>query len=374
MKPELKRHLLVGVGIAAILLCVYYWKTVAGIFSAILSAAIPLIIGGIIAYLLNILMSCYERYYFPHTRKKLLIKSRRPVCLIAAILSMVAIITLIIGLVLPELTSCVKLIAAELPGYIRYALVWLEDHEILSEENFKSLSGIDWRSRIGEIFEVLSTGMGSVVDTVYKTVTSVFSGIVTALLAIIFAVYLLIGKDKLLSQTGRVLRHYLKAGIYRKLHYVFTTFEDCMHKFVVGQCTEAVILGLLCTLGMMIFRFPYATMIGALMAFTALIPVAGAYIGAGVGAFMILTVSPMQALLFLVFIVVLQQLEGNIIYPRVVGSSIGLPGIWVLTAVTIGGGIAGIFGMLLGVPLTAAIYRIVREDMNKNEPKTQTAV
>ncbi|MBO5275083.1 MAG: AI-2E family transporter, partial [Clostridia bacterium] len=288
-----------------------------------------------------------------------------------AILSMVAIIALIIGLVLPELVSCVKLLVAELPGYIEVVLIWLEDHGILSDENFKFLSEIDWKSRIGEIFNMLTSGMGSVVDTVFKTVTSVFSGIVTALLAIIFAVYLLISKDKLLSQTGRVLRHYLKSGIYDKLHYIFVTFEDCMHKYVVGQCTEAVILGLLCTVGMMIFRFPYATMIGALTAFTALIPIAGAYIGAGVGAFMILTESPMQAFLFLIFIVVLQQLEGNIIYPRVVGSSIGLPGIWVLAAVTIGGGIAGVSGMLLGVPITAAIYRIVRDDMNKKEQKNK---
>lgn len=375
MKSELKRYLLFGIGLAAILLCLYYyWETIADILSAIFSAAIPLIIGGCIAYLLNILMSYYERYYFPHTRKKYLMISRRPVCLIAAVFSMVMIIALVIRLVLPELVSCVKLLMAELPGYINFVLVWLEDHQILSEENFEFLSEIDWKSRIGEIFNLLSTGMGNVVDTVFKTVTSVFSGIVTAFLAVIFAVYLLISRDKLLAQTNRVLCHYLSANIYGKLHYVFVTFEDCMHKYVVGQCTEAVILGFLCTLGMMLFRFPYATMIGALTAFTALIPIAGAYIGACVGAFMILTESPMQALLFLVFIVILQQLEGNIIYPRVVGSSIGLPGIWVLTAVTLGGGIAGIPGMILSVPITATLYRIVRDDMDKKEPKVKSAV
>ena len=141
--------------------------------------------------------------------------------------------------------------------------------------------------------------------------------------------------------------------------------NGCFRRFLVGQCTEAVILGLLCMAGMLLFRFPYATMVGALIGFTALIPVAGAYIGAGVGAFMIFTVSPVKALLFLVFIVVLQQLEGNLIYPKVVGSSIGLPGIWVLAAVTVGGGILGIFGMLLAVPLAAACYQMVREDVRK---------
>ena len=140
--------------------------------------------------------------------------------------------------------------------------------------------------------------------------------------------------------------------------------NDCFHGYIVGQCIEAVILGTLCAIGMAILRLPYATMIGALVAFTALIPVAGAYIGAAVGAFMILTVDPWKAVIFLIFLVILQQFEGNVIYPRVVGSSLGLPGIWVLAAVTVGGGIMGITGMLLGVPMAAALYRILREDVN----------
>lgn len=140
-------------------------------------------------------------------------------------------------------------------------------------------------------------------------------------------------------------------------------FNDAFHSFIVGQCMEAVILGCLCVVGMWILRFPYATMIGCLVGFTALIPVAGAYIGAIVGGFMIFTVSPFKALLFLVFIVVLQQLEGNLIYPKVVGASIGLPGIWVLAAVTVGGGVLGIGGMLLGVPLAAGLYQLIRSDV-----------
>ena len=159
------------------------------------------------------------------------------------------------------------------------------------------------------------------------------------------------------------------------MDYVLGIVNDCFRKYIVGQCTEAVILGVLCTIGMLLLRLPYATMVGALIAFTALIPIAGAYIGAFVGAFMILTVSPAKALIFLIFIVVLQQLEGNIVYPRVVGSSLGLPGIWVLAAVTVGGGVLGIPGMLLGVPLMAAAYKLIRDDVNKGlapeaEPET----
>ena len=141
--------------------------------------------------------------------------------------------------------------------------------------------------------------------------------------------------------------------------------NDCFHKFIVGQCTEAVILGSLCMVGMLVLRLPYAPMIGALVAFTALIPIVGAFIGAGVGAFLILMVSPSKAVIFLVFIIVLQQIEGNLIYPRVVGSSMGLPGIWVLAAVTVGGGVMGIPGMMIGVPLMAVIYKLVKENINE---------
>ena len=201
-------------------------------------------------------------------------------------------------------------------------------------------------------------------SSVVSVVSSVFSTIVTSLVALIFSVYLLLDKEKLISQGKRIISTYLpKNG--KNIFYVLETLNDSFHRFIVGQCTEAVVLGVLCIIGMWIFRFPYAMMIGVLIGFTALIPIAGAYIGAGVGAFMILTESPLKSLLFLVFIVILQQLEGNLIYPRVVGSSIGLPGIWVLAAITIGGGLMGIPGMLLAVPIMATLYRLLRDDMHK---------
>lgn len=157
---------------------------------------------------------------------------------------------------------------------------------------------------------------------------------------------------------------YLKEKYRNRLTYFLSTLNDCFHRFIVGQCTEAVILGTLCALGMTLLRLPYALMIGVLTAFTALIPILGAYIGGGIGALLILTESPTQALIFLVFIIVLQQLEGDLIYPHVVGSSIQLPGIWVFVAVTIGGGVFGIIGMLAGVPLAACCYRLIRNDVN----------
>jgi predicted PurR-regulated permease PerM len=163
------------------------------------------------------------------------------------------------------------------------------------------------------------------------------------------------------------MAHYLPEKLNGRILYVLDVLNYSFRRYISGQSLEAVILGALCWLGMLILRLPYATMIGALIAFTALIPVAGAYIGAAVGAFMILMVSPMQALIFLIFLVILQQLEGNLIYPKVVGSSLGLPGIWVLAAVVVGGGVAGVMGMLLGVPIAATAYTLLRNNMNKQD-------
>lgn len=372
MKLEWKTCFRVGASVFLLYLCISYWKSVAAFLGGLLGAATPLFIGSAIAYLLNILMTIYERYYFPRSAKALVMKSRRPVCLVGAIVTLLAVVALVVGLVVPEFISCVTLLLdlliREAPKVMAKLLEWLDGLGFVPQNLIDGLAAVDWQSRIGEILSVLTSGIGSVVDIVITAVSSVFSGVVTALLSIIFSVYLLMSKEKLGCQTERLLRRYLREGWYLKFRYTLDILHACFRRYIIGQCLEAVILGLLCTLGMWILRLPYATMISALIAFTALIPVAGSYIGAGVGAFMILTVSPVKALVFLIFIVVLQQLEGNLIYPRVVGSSMGLPGIWVLAAVTVGGGIMGVLGMLLGVPLAAAVYRIIRNDLNGVPP------
>lgn len=367
MKLTWKTCLKAGISIFVLYIAIHYWDTVATLVTSILGAGLPLVIGGMIAYLVNILMANYEQHYFPKTKKKALIKSRRPVCLTLAFLTLVAIIALICWIIIPQLGECFGVIAAGLPGFMNKAVDVMSQWGIFSQETLQALESIDWQSYVGKLVEMVTTGLGGVVDIVITAVSSVFSWVVTAFLSIIFAIYLLSTKERLASQGKRILHRYLSDRINANIRYVLGILDDCFHRYIVGQCTEAVILGVLCTVGMWIFRLPYAAMIGALVAFTALIPVAGAYIGAGVGAFMILTVDPFKALGFLIFIVVLQQLEGNLIYPRVVGSSMGLPGIWVLAAVTVGGGIMGIPGMLLGVPLAAAAYRILGEDVRKGE-------
>lgn len=367
MKLRWRDCLKVGASIFLLYLAVHYWQTAANLVSALVSASLPLIIGGVVAYLVNILMANYESRWKDNPKKPGLAKLRRPVCMLLAFLTLVAIVALVCGLIIPQLVDCVGLILAELPGFMADAIDLAEQWKLFSPEVLASLESIDWNAQIGKLVGVVTSGIGDVVSLVVSAVSSVFSFLVTALLSLIFSIYLLSGKEELASQVDRLAKRYVGNRLYGKLVYFLHTLDDCFHRYIVGQCTEAVILGALCAVGMGILRLPYALMVGALVAFTALIPVAGAYIGAGVGAFMILTVDPFKALVFLIFIVVLQQLEGNLIYPKVVGSSMGLPGIWVLAAVTVGGGLAGIVGMLLGVPLAAALYRIIRDDVNKHE-------
>ena len=369
MKVEWKSCFRVGVSIFVLYLCIQYWPSAIGLFQSAIGAASPLLIGCVIAYLVNILMNMYEKHYFPKAKNTILCKSRRPVCMIAAFLTLLAVIIMVIDLVLPQLASCVKSIFSALPNAIMAIIDGLEKINILPEDIAATLSAIDWKSKIGQIVNILTSGVGSVMDVVISTLSSVFSGFVTALLSTIFSIYLLLGKDTLARQCKRLLQHYLKESYYEKFVYVITILHDCFQRYIVGQCTEAVILGVLCALGMFIIKLPYATMIGTLIAFTALIPVAGAYIGGGIGALMIFSVSPVKALIFVIYLVILQQLEGNLIYPRVVGSSLGLPAIWVLAAVTIGGGVMGVTGMLIGVPIAATLYRLIQNDMNKDANK-----
>lgn len=292
--------------------------------------------------------------------------------MLLAFVSLLGIIALIIGIVVPELINCGKHLFAQVPVVVEDTLGMLEKDENLAEyaltlETYLPKDWSAWQDKLMSGAKAVLSGFGGVMSSVVSVVSSVFSGMVTFLVALIFSIYLLLDKEKIMAQAKRVISTYLP-GANTKIFYVLGTLNDSFHRFIVGQCTEAVVLGVLCMVGMAILGFPYAIMIGVLIGFTALIPVAGAYIGAGAGAFMILTESPLKALLFLLFIVVLQQVEGNLIYPKVVGNSIGLPGIWVLAAITIGGGLMGIFGMLLAVPVVATIYRLLREDMNKRSP------
>lgn len=289
--------------------------------------------------------------------------------MLLAFSSLVLILVFIVLLIVPELISCVQLLGNEIPVAWNEAMRWMQEN--VDAERWEQLNAFlgesswDWQGITKKAVNWFVSGFGGMMETMTAVIAGTFSAMITLLVSVIFSMYLLFGKERLKGQISRVSHHYLKPQWYQRLRYLLGVLHNSFRHFIVGQCAEAMILGALCTVGMYLFRFPYANMVGTLIGFTALIPVAGAYIGAGVGVFMIFTVSPLQALLFLLFIVILQQLEGNLIYPRVVGASIGLPGIWVLAAITVGGGIWGVGGMLLGVPLAATCYQLLRDDMNE---------
>ena len=375
-KIDNKTLIKIGLAVLGVYLVIHYWTNISGFVGTLFSAAAPLLFGFVISYPLNILMNFYEKHWFPDSKKPLADKSRRPVCLIGSILTVAGIISLIVVLIAPQLVNCIKLLVAEVPAAINMLVEKLKTIEFISKDLINTLSSIDWKSRMNDIIETVTSGLGSAMNVALAAVTSIFSVVANVVLGLIFALYLLLDKNRLVRQLRKVSEKFVPEKIYSKVSHVLAVVNDSFRRFIVGQCTEAVILGTLCTIGMMILKLPYAAMIGALIAFTALIPIVGAFIGAGVGAFLILMESPMKALIFLIFIIVLQQLEGNLIYPKVVGSSIGLPGIWVLAAVTVGGGVMGIWGMLIGVPVAAAVYRLVREAVNKkpDEEPAETPV
>jgi len=362
----------VAITFLVLYLLIHYSNIFFNILGIAINAALPLLLGCVIAYIANILMNFWEHHLFLHTKRRFIAGLRRPFAIILTFLSIGIVAFLIISMIVPELVACIQILVEGLVKAITTGITWLEQNvsaDIIPKESFEILQngGINWSETIQKTLKVLMTGVGGAMSSIVGVFSSVFSTIVTVLVALIFSIYILVGKEKLGKQINHCMDIYLGKKIKNKTTYITETLDKSFHSFIVGQCLEAVILGVLCTVGMWILRLPYATMIGCLVGFTALIPIVGAFIGATVGAFMIFTVSPIQALIFVIFLVILQQLEGNIIYPRVVGASVGLPGIWVLVAVTVGGGILGIGGMLLAVPLFAAIYKLLQNDIAKRE-------
>lgn len=359
----------IAITAAIVYLFAEYQSVLAGWAALAFHAASPLLIGAVIAYAVNILMSFFERYYFPRSKKRFVRASRGVVCILLSYISLLGILALIIGLIVPELTNCVKVLIEKIPPLLEKVSGDLYQNpdvqKTLSEFGNITRNGeIDWQQFVNKAVNWATGSLGGAVGVVGRAISATFSTTFTVLMSLIFSVYLLAGKRKILSQLKRTAHAYMSERIYQKTEYFLSALNESFHSFIVGQCLEAVILGSLCAIGMLILRMPYAGMIGALIGFTALIPVAGAYIGGAVGFLMIATTSPVQAVVFVIFLVVLQQAEGQLIYPKVVGASIGLPGIWVLAAVTVGGSVMGITGMLVFVPLASALYKLLKQDVS----------
>lgn len=372
MQLDRKTCLRAGVTVFLVYLAITYWKDLTHGLGLLLGAASPLIIGGVIAYILNILMSFFERIIAPKSRNKTWIKARRPVCLLLAFATLVIGVFLLIRLILPQLVSCFGVLLSALPEAVQSLYAKLMENETIATlmtENSIALpaSEAEWRTLLEKATGFLWNGASAVMSTALNFVTSLVGTVFSGLMALIFTINILISKETLADQSKQLLQR--AVGVKRMdfvMHFV-NILDSCFHNYIVGQCIEALILGSLCTLGMLILQLDYAVMVGAVVGVLALIPIAGAYIAGAVGAIMLFSVDPSKALIFIVFLVVLQQIEGNLIFPHTVGSKMKLPGIWVLAAVTVGGGVMGITGMIIFVPLTAAVYRLLGEWVRRDK-------
>ncbi len=367
-----KKFLKYGITVAILVLIVMNFPAVVGGVNTLLSVAYPLTLGCVIAYILNILMVRLEKLYFPKSKKKIVTKTRRAVCMILSLTLLVLIVIFVMYLVIPQVVDCFVVISKDVPVLLQKGWDFLIDNSDripALQESLTSMN-LDWGGIINKVTSGLMSGTKGILSSATTIVGSFFGAVTNAVVALIFSMYVLACKEELAGNINRVMKAFMKPTFYDKTIYVLDVVHNSFSNFFVGQATEAVILGTLCTIGMWIIKIPYAGPIGALVGLTALIPVFGGYIGAALGAFMILTVDPKLALVFVIYLLILQQLEGNLIYPRVVGSSIGLPGIWVLAAIMIGSGLGGVVGMLVGVPISAAAYKLLRDATKKKEEES----
>lgn len=330
----------------------------------------PFVLGAAIAFVLNIPMKVYEEKLLKKWQGKLAKKCKRPVCIILAILSVVAVVALVVGTVVPQVTTTAAEVGAKIPGFVGKVIDWLDkmtkDYPIFAEQVEKlQQMKINWNGIFQNVVDFLKNGAADMLTSTVTIASGIISGIVNTFISFIFALYILAQKEKLGNQGRRVLTAYLPEKAAEKIFRVCSLLYRNFSSFITGQCTEAVILGLMFVIAMTIFRMPYALMVGVMIAFLALIPMVGAFIGCALGAFLILLENPVQAVWFVVMFLILQQIEGNLIYPRVVGSSVGLPAMWVLVAVSLGGSLFGMVGMLVFIPLTSTVYALLRESVNR---------
>lgn len=351
----------------AVLLVVFLARldVVAWGLGTVLSVFKPLIIGFCLAFILNRPCQFFFRLYSRGLDKTPARGAARPLAVLTAYFLLIIIAVAIFSFVLPKLVESIQTFVLNLGGYISNAqdsINKLMNYFHLDMERL-DLSSLNTtlEGLLNNALKFLS-GLG---PRLLEFTTGLVSILVTGVLALVFSIYMLSGRDKLLGQCRRLLKAYVPAKVAGPISDVVSLTAATFTKFVTGQCIEACILGSLCSLGMLFIQPDYAPLIGVTVGAAALIPVAGAYIGAIVSAILLLMVSPLKAFVFVVFLIILQQVEGNVIYPRVVGTSLGLPGIWVLAAVTVGGSLFGLVGVLVSVPIASVVYTLLRQDIHK---------
>lgn len=363
-KIPLKKIALLVIGGILLNWSLYHMESILAGMNFIWGILLPFVLGLIIAFLLNIPMKSIETKVFGAKGGKM----RRPISVVITLVLVVSVVSLVVFLVIPQLVQTVAMLAYAMPQYIEDTQSYLNQYSeyIPMAQSFAKDLNLDWNAMIGGFVGVMQTGVSSIFLSAAGMATSVISGVVAFSLGIIFAIYVLIDKEKLLAQTQSVLKAHLSEKNYQQLHSLVSLVSKTFAQFVSGQCRESLAVGALFTLALLIGRFNYALLIGVLIGFMSLIPIIGSFIGCVVGVFLILVSQGIwRALAFLILFLILQQLDGNFMYPYIVGNKVGLPPLWVMLAVMVGGSLAGIIGMLTFIPIFSVFYTLLAERTKK---------
>ena len=385
---NLKKILLIITYAIVLCLALLNLDVVFKVFSYLFNLLKPFLYGFCLAFILNIPLSKFEGMIKNRKSKKKAKQKEsknipekkntklRVLGIIVSLLIFIGIICLTMFLVIPEIINTFNIFKENIPAAFAKCQEWLADMMSNYPDIFEKIRSYtpDWQAIDTDITNVIKNAAAGIIGGSIRFIIGLFSGVFNFFMGLVFAIYMLMQKETLVRQLKKLVNACVSESKASKLLYIGKITNNTFKKFFGGQFVEAVLLGTLCFIGMQIFRMPYALTISVLIGVTALIPVFGAFFGTAIGAILILAVNPMQALWFVVFIIVLQQIDGNLIYPKIVGDSVGLPGIWVMLAVLLGGNSLGIIGMLVAVPIASVIYKLIQEKVNKNKSMEQVKV
>ncbi len=369
---NIKKILLLVFLSSVIICCVFNIKNVLDFLGKIYSLFSPITAAFCIAFIFNVLLRAFENKAFAFMDKsphKFINKAKRPLCLVLTYLLSFGIIALLVLVIIPDIIETVLYIVKNLPAFLTSAREWLvsvADNFNIPENKIPSINP-NFEELTKGIQKLFSDYSNNILNGAVNITSSVAGGVYDTVFSIVISIYILAQKERIGRFVKRTIDAFIPEKTAKLIYHVANQASEAFSRFISGQLTEAVILGSLCYIGMLIFRFPNALIISLLITITALVPVVGAFTGVAVGFLLIIITSPIKALLFIVFILILQQIEGNLIYPKIVGKAVGLPGIIVISAVLLGGSIGGILGTLLGVPLAALLFTLLKEAINNKQ-------
>ena len=359
-REELAR---MGLAVFVVYLGIYYWGGISRLLVLLLKAFTPVFLGCVIAYIANVPMSFFEQCLAWMGERPRLAKLRRPVSLLISLAIGFVAAAFLLRFIMPELMQSIRMMSQKVPQAVEAVRQLFRDFdlEVMVDEQLNQLS--DWDKIQMQVSSYLMNGAGGFMGSVVTGVSSVLSSTFEALLSAILAIYILMSKEQLGAQLSMIVETYCGREVLERAIYVGRVLDHSFSSFIIGRCIASLILGIVCTVSMLVLRLPYAMTIGTVVGVTNIVPVVGPFVGGIIGTLLIFSTSTIDALVFIVLVLILQQLDANVVFPRVVGSSTGLPGIWVLAAVAVGGGLGGVPFVLLSVPVAASIYQLVGDDL-----------